>query len=580
MRPLLIAAALFLVLQPWGAASAAELPGAAVPPTASSTAPVAAPAAAPPMAALDDAPEPEAVAIDAEQQQVKDLLEHDIPDSSDDLSADVDRWVLHDIVQDDFAMSRPVTGPGAVPPLPTAVLPRSPDVAETAAAADPAALQQSEALAVAPWTAAVVHARLMRRLHGEPEQHHDVDVARVGFDIPLHHHPLVDVYVDYFTGRGRWFFQTWLTRAQRFVPMMHPILERAGLPKDLVYVAMIESGFSSSAYSTAAAAGYWQFIGSTGKTFGLTHDLWVDERRDFIRATQAAAGYLGQLHRHLGDWHLAWASYNAGEGRIRRAMARTGARTFWELIGHPKIVAKETMHYVPKVIAAAMIAKDPQRYGFVNLPQLQPLTFDTLCVDDAVDLQVIARSSGISLETLRELNPALLHDITPPGRVTVVRVPQHEGPRVARLLQAVPKALRLVYHRVCVQRGDTLSGLSRRYKVDARVIKELNHLRSTRLMPGQSLVMATLPLRRGAVVPPRALARASVRQRPKVPRLHSGIGARPRRARAGSPRRHVVTPGDSLWSISRRYGVNVGQVKRSRQGRGVRLAIGDVVEIL
>jgi membrane-bound lytic murein transglycosylase D len=567
MRPLFIAAALLFLAQPLATVSAAEV----------TDAPGVAPAEACEEAS-EDAPEPEAVAIDVEQQQVQDLLEHDIPDSSDDLSADVDRWVLHDIVQDDFAMSRPATAPpAAAPPTPL-------DLPETAVARDPAALQQSEPQAVALWTAAVVHARLMRRLHGEPEQRHDVDVARVGFDIPLHHHPLVDVYVDYFTGRGRWFFQTWLTRAQRFVPMMQPILERAGLPKDLVYVAMIESGFSASAYSTAAAAGYWQFIGSTGKTFGLTHDLWVDERRDFIRATQAAAGYLGQLHRHLGDWHLAWASYNAGEGRIRRAMARTGARTFWELIGHPKIVAKETMHYVPKVIAAAMIAKDPQRYGFVNLPQLQPLTFDTLYVDDAVDLQVIARSSGISLDTLRELNPALLHDITPPGRVTGVRVPQHEGPRVAKLLQAVPKALRLVYHRVRVQRGDTLFGLARRYKVDARVIKELNHLRSSRLMPGQSLVMATLPLRRGAAAPHKAVAavaRAAARRRPRVARLHSGIGARPGHAQqVGRPRRHVVTPGDSLWSISRRYGVSVGQVKRSRQGRGVRLAIGDVVEIL
>ncbi len=281
------------------------------------------------------------VEADAEPQRVRELLDHDLPDSSGALTSDVDRWILRSVLTDGLAQS-----------LPSAAALSPPDLPSGSGA-------QSLPVAAPSLAKALDSARQLARLHGVPEQHHAARVAADNFDIPLATHPLVDLYIDYFSGRGRWFFAKWLERSRRFIPMMQPILEKAGVPQDLVYVAMIESGFSASAYSTAAAAGYWQFIGPTGKLYGLSHTLWVDERRDFERATQAAARYLGALYREMGDWHLAWACYNAGEGRIRRALAKYKVHDFWQLIAYPRSVAKETAHYVPKVIAAAMIAKTP-----------------------------------------------------------------------------------------------------------------------------------------------------------------------------------------------------------------------------
>ncbi|MBC7794875.1 MAG: lytic transglycosylase domain-containing protein, partial [Clostridia bacterium] len=142
--------------------------------------------------------------------------------------------------------------------------------------------------------------------------HQAARVSAAAYDIPITDHALVDAWIDYFTGRGRWFFERWLGRSERYIPMMQPILESYGIPKDLVYLAMIESGFSAKAYSVAAASGYWQFIRGTAKTYGLHMDAWVDERRDYIIATHAAARYLVSLHKLFGDWPLAWAGYNAG----------------------------------------------------------------------------------------------------------------------------------------------------------------------------------------------------------------------------------------------------------------------------
>ncbi len=379
---------------------------------------------------------------------------------------------------------------------------------------------------------------------------HEALLAKAdAFDIPLSDHPLVDTYIEYFTGRGRAFFSKWLARADRYIPLMQPILEERGLPGDLVYVAMIESGFSSRAVSVAAASGYWQFIRSTGQMYGMRMDSWVDERRDFIRATKAAADYMTALHREFKDWHLAWAGYNAGSGRVRRALERYGAKDYWDLVENKKSLAKETRHYVSKIIAAAIVAKNRKRYGFAGVEPLPPLQYDELRVDDAVSLRVVAEQTGASVEILRELNPSLLQDVTPPGRSYMLRVPEGEGDQTLAWLESVPKEQKLTYKQHAVRSGDTLWRIAERYRTTIAAIRDFNGIRNPRsLKIGQSLIIPTL----------RQLS-ATPSARSKV----AGVASKANTANSASKKHHVVAAGETLWAISQLYGVTV-QDLRSR----------------
>src|SRR5712692_2110408 len=208
--------------------------------------------------------------------------------------------------------------------------------------------------------------------------------------------------------------------------MMRKVLEKEGLPLDLVYLSMIESGFSSYATSFAKAAGLWQFVVGTSRRYGLKTDFWVDERRNPERATLAAAHYLRDLReRFHGDWYLAWAGYNAGEGKVARAIRKENTTDFWRMMGKGRTLRAETKHYVPKLIAAALVAKHPERFGFHVDYEQAPLV-EEVVVPDATDLKVIAKAAGITFEQLRDLNPELRRFCTPPGAWTL-RLPQGTG---------------------------------------------------------------------------------------------------------------------------------------------------------
>lgn len=244
------------------------------------------------------------------------------------------------------------------------------------------------------------------------------------FDIPVTYNARVSSWIRFFQTEGRQSFKTWLERSSRYVPFVEDELSRAGLPQDLVYVAMIESGFRPGAVSHMGAMGMWQFISATGRRYGLQIDWWLDERRDFAKSTRAAISYMKDLNDQFGSWYLVAASYNMGETGIRRLMKKHNTNNFWEL-ADKRALPRETTDYVPKIIAATLIAKAPALYGFRDLDYQVPLAFDTVRVPGGTDLLNLAGYLGVSGKYLLELNPELTKGFIPREvRGHQIRVPK------------------------------------------------------------------------------------------------------------------------------------------------------------
>jgi membrane-bound lytic murein transglycosylase D len=478
---------------------------------------------------------------------------------SDQAVIDESRWVLLDVLPRGFAQSESLEHLLARERLAPLVVPNH-DLAQ-----------------------AFARTALFAHLHGGPAHLARDAATRLTFDIPVVDHPLVDLYIDYFTGRGRWFFERWLARADRYIPIMQKVLRARGLPEDLVYVAMIESGFSSRAVSTAKACGFWQFIGSTGKVFNLRNDVWVDERRDFIKATQAAASYLGNLFNEFHDWNLAWASYNAGEGRIRRVIAKYGERNFWQLIEHKGSLAKETQHYVPKIIAAAIVAKDRRKYGFVDVESLAPLSYEEIEVEDATEIGAVARKFNLDVDMLRELNPSLTYGITPPGRRWTLRVPSGTGAAIAAWQKGLPREERISYTHHRVQTGDSLSKVAKLHGSSIDAIRAFNRIANVKsLRVGQELIIPVAAMSQQAAVALASSERRPAASKPaRIEAKQAGVSkplSSPAKSRKPSAR-HVVSAGETLWSIAQRYGVSVQTLKDWNRRRGDSLLVGEALRI-
>jgi membrane-bound lytic murein transglycosylase D len=326
-------------------------------------------------------------------------------------------------------------------------------------------------------------------------------------------------WIAYFTGPGRTYFQHWLRRKAAVDSLVGTILVDAGLPHELIYLAMIESGLSPYARSGAGAVGPWQFMPSTARLCDLRHDWWVDERRDLEMATRAAADHLSRLYGEFGDWALVLAAYNAGEGRIARAIRLAGHDDFWRLN-----LPVQTADYVPKFIAAARLGEDPRAADLVLEPA-PPLTYDVVPVDDATDLDLIAECAGVARQDVLTLNPALLRGASPPDSPHYpVRVPRGTGERCRSELRKIPADRRLTWRRHRVERGETLGQIARRYGTTVSDIAALNSLANVHLIrPGDALLVP-MPVRltekargraveRGHYVPPDGYRRVSYRVR-------------------------------------------------------------------
>ncbi len=233
-------------------------------------------------------------------------------------------------------------------------------------------------------------------------------------------HPKVSDFVSKYQTDLRNFYGRALERSGRYLPRIESILRKEGLPTELAYLPLIESGFRPHAVSPAKAVGLWQFIPDTGRRYGLRIDRFVDERRDPIKSTRAAARYLKDLYGMFGDWHLSLAAYNTGEGRISRLLSASDANDFWEL-SERGYLFRETQDYVPGFLAALQIASHPEAYGF-DRPEAEPLAYDLVHIGHVMPLSTIAGWAKHPLSLLQELNPALIRGIVPPGGYTV-RVP-------------------------------------------------------------------------------------------------------------------------------------------------------------
>jgi membrane-bound lytic murein transglycosylase D len=312
----------------------------------------------------------------------------------------------------------------------------------------------------------------------------------VDWDLPNLDHPRVDFWIDQFTGPKRADFTRFLERSGRYGPMISAKLEERGMPQDLIYLAMIESGFNPRAYSPAAASGLWQFIAETGQRYGLEINNALDERNDPEKATDAALKYLTDLHRRFDSWYLAAAAYNTGENRVGRIMREvTGSErgdeesyyAIWERL------PRETRDYVPLMIAAARIAKEPHKYGFASVEMQPALSYEEVVVDPATPISAVAAAAGVTVEDVRDLNPQLKLNRTRNDRRSVLRVPP--GTRTAFLVNwpTVREEQTYAVREYQIRRGDSLLAIARRFDVSVDEIRRENNLSGTRIVAGQRL---------------------------------------------------------------------------------------------
>jgi membrane-bound lytic murein transglycosylase D len=373
----------------------------------------------------------------------------------------------------------------------------------------------------------------------------DIDVAS------YETHARVERYVRLFTGPARERIVQQLEAGSRYEPMIRAKFRQGGLPEDMYYLALVESGYNPHAYSRAAAVGMWQFMVSTARGMGLRVDWWVDERRDPVRSTGAAVRFLRGLRAQFGSLYLAAAAYNGGPGRVARGLSRydldgaTGDDRFFAL-AEKGYLRRETREYVPQLIAAALIAKDPARYG-LKLYALPPFEYDSVRVGPQTPLAAVALAAGTSVAVIKDLNPHVLRGMTPPGKPFEIRVPLGMAVDFDSAFAALDESHRIAVRRVVVKKGESLTTIARRAGINVKDLYPYNptlaRARTKRAIPGQVLLVPT---------PATAAAARSVPD-----------PARERHPRAsGRARIHTVRQGENLGQIAQRYGTTTSSLMR------------------
>jgi len=384
------------------------------------------------------------------------------------------------------------------------------------------------------------------------------------FDIPIVINAKVEQFIQYFQTTARNRFSSWLARSEKYIPFMKNLLKENGLPEDLVYMALIESGFNPYAYSRSKASGPWQFIYLTGIRYGLRSNWWIDERRDPEKSTIAAAKYLKDLYDLFECWYLAAAGYNAGEKKIATAMKRYGTEDFWELTKY-RYLKQETKDYVPQMIAAALIAKDPENYGFVGIVYQEPLRYEKVKVPEVTDLRLIARACEVTVDEIKDLNPELSRWCTPPHFPDYeIKIPFGKKELFLRNMDVLSPGEKLQFKTHVVKKGDTFSKIAKLYRVDPEPILEINRLnKKSALSTGMNLL---IPLPKGEDPKPDRMAR----------KKSDAMDQNSRHAETT----YTIRKGDTLWSIANEMGVNIGTLSRwNKLHPEKRLVPGDKLKI-
>ena len=357
-------------------------------------------------------------------------------------------------------------------------------------------------------------------------------------------HDRVEFYVRHFTGRGRPTIVSWMQRGRRYEPMIRKTFREHGVPEDMYYLALVESGYNPHAYSRAAAVGMWQFMTATARGVGLRVDWWVDERRDPMKSTKAAAKFLSSLNEQFGSYYLAAAAYNGGPARISRGLTRYAGRVddsegddqFFAL-AETKALRRETSNYVPQLIAAAAIGKEAWKYG-IRLENVSPYAYDSVLVPPRTAVAALTVISGIHLDSLRDHNPHLLRGATPPDAETWVRVPRGSASETLKAnFMALPDSVRTAWTPVKVKKASTLVGLAKAHGITATQLRWYNpKFKGTKLSAGTTINVPTKLAISGAF----SVADPSVERYGKAV---NGV--------------HIVRKGESLSHIAARNGTTV-----------------------
>ncbi len=453
--------------------------------------------------------------------------------------------------------------------------------------------------------------------------------------IPITLNYKVRLAIKYFQTKGRRIFTKWLQRSGRYENIIKPILKEEGVPEDLFYLAMIESGFHARARSYARAVGIWQFISSTGRHYGLRHNWWFDERSDVFKATRAAARHLKHLYERFGDWYLAMAGYNCNPKKVEYNIRRYHTRNFWKLRRLPR----QTKNYVPTFLAAVIIAKQPEKFGFY-VEKEPPLEVDSILISEAVDLNVIAKLVDTTYSYIREINPAVLRWVTPPGiKDFTLYLPKGKKERFRVEYAKIPDSKKRSWVRHRIRSGETLSTIARRYHTSISVIKSINKLRGSFIRAGHYLLIP-VPQNKAYYYASRTKKRSSHKRRSSHRRSYAShapgakkviyevkpgdtIGAiaemyhtRARNIRAWNGLRYgeyiypkqklviwvnkrvgastakkeyarlddsgtyyTVKTGDTLWDISKKYGLTIEELKRLNHMHSARIRPGDKIKV-
>jgi membrane-bound lytic murein transglycosylase D len=379
-------------------------------------------------------------------------------------------------------------------------------------------------------------------------------------DFPVELNDAVLGSIDLYQGRLRDWFQGALTRGQRYMPLIREVFSSEGIPQDLAYLALVESAFRPAAYSRAKAKGVWQFISSTGRTYGLQQDWWIDERSDTEKATRAAARFLRELYETFGDWNLAMAAYNAGPAVVQRGINRYKTNDYWKL-RETRALRRETKNYIPLIHAAVVVAKAPEKYGFEVVPESVP-SHDSGPVEGAIDLRVIAECLETPVADIQSLNPELRRLATPANRTFNLRVPAGKGDALGPCVKAIPPEKRVRFRTHVVARGQTFASIAKANGVRARDVADANNLPLTRRLAVGTELIIPIDARAQSAAP---------RRRAQAPT--AALGEKSWRIS------YRVKPGDTLAAIASQYGATVREIQSWNGLRDTRIAAGYVLTI-